>query len=254
MASQEVYVGIDVSKGCLDVHLRPLGIGFSVSNEAAGYAALIARLRPLRVKRHRAGGDRRVQRPLWLALSEGRAGHSGGQPAPGARVRPRRGAAGQDRSAGRGSDRPFRRDLCAVRQQRRRQHVRHVMGGADALPESQTASRRKGSPRNLGDRGCQTGDFRLGRLATRLRLAQALPPQPGDLRDPLGADAMLAASRSRTAVTQRRRPAAAVTAQPAIALPLRQTGGLGRLCHPPTAFVDPPHQQESTLRRNRAFL
>jgi hypothetical protein len=41
-----VFVGIDVSKDRLDVHVRPLGVGFSVSNEAAGYAALIARLRP----------------------------------------------------------------------------------------------------------------------------------------------------------------------------------------------------------------
>jgi transposase len=50
MVSPDVFVGIDVSKGRLDVHLRPLGIGFSVSNEAAGYAELIARLRPLRTK------------------------------------------------------------------------------------------------------------------------------------------------------------------------------------------------------------
>jgi hypothetical protein len=35
----------------LDVHVRPLEVGFSVSNEAAGYAAVIARLRPLRTKR-----------------------------------------------------------------------------------------------------------------------------------------------------------------------------------------------------------
>jgi transposase len=51
MASQDVFVGIDVSKDRLDVHVRPLEAGFSVSNGAAGYAALIARLRPSRVKR-----------------------------------------------------------------------------------------------------------------------------------------------------------------------------------------------------------
>ena len=50
MASEDVFVGIDVSKDRLDVHLLPLGVGFSVSNEAVGYAALIARLRPLRMK------------------------------------------------------------------------------------------------------------------------------------------------------------------------------------------------------------
>jgi transposase len=51
MVSQDVFVGIDVSKDRLDVHVRPLRVGFSVGNEATGYAALIARLRPLRVKR-----------------------------------------------------------------------------------------------------------------------------------------------------------------------------------------------------------
>jgi len=29
MALQDVFVGIDVSKGRLDVHVRPLGVGFS---------------------------------------------------------------------------------------------------------------------------------------------------------------------------------------------------------------------------------
>ena len=51
MASQGVFVGIDISKDRLDVAVRPLGIGFSVENDAAGRAALIARLRPLRTKR-----------------------------------------------------------------------------------------------------------------------------------------------------------------------------------------------------------
>ena len=46
MASQDVFVGIDVSKDRLDVHVRPLGVGFSVGNEAAGYAGLIARKLP----------------------------------------------------------------------------------------------------------------------------------------------------------------------------------------------------------------
>ena len=50
-ARKTVFVGIDVAKDQLDVHIRPLGSGFIVSNDAAGYAGLIARLRPLRVKR-----------------------------------------------------------------------------------------------------------------------------------------------------------------------------------------------------------
>ena len=70
MASQDVFVGIDVSKDRLDVHLRPLGVGFSVGNEAAGYAGLIARLRPLRVKRIVLEATGGYERALWLALSE----------------------------------------------------------------------------------------------------------------------------------------------------------------------------------------
>ncbi len=70
MASPDVFVGIDISKDRLDVHLRPLGIGFSVSNEAAGHAALIARLRPLRTKRIVLEATGGYERALWLALSE----------------------------------------------------------------------------------------------------------------------------------------------------------------------------------------
>ena len=70
MASQDVFVGIDVSKDRLDVHVRPLGVGFSVSNEAAGHAALIARLRPLRAKRIVLEATGGYERSLWLALSE----------------------------------------------------------------------------------------------------------------------------------------------------------------------------------------
>jgi len=69
MASQEVFVGIDVSKDRLDVHVRPLGVGFSVSNAAAGHAAVIARLRPLRVKRIVLEATGGYERALWLALS-----------------------------------------------------------------------------------------------------------------------------------------------------------------------------------------
>jgi transposase len=70
MASQDVFVGIDVSKDRLDVHVRPLGAGFSVGNEAAGHAALVARLRPLRAKRIVLEATGGYERALWLALSE----------------------------------------------------------------------------------------------------------------------------------------------------------------------------------------
>src|SRR5438046_9412691 len=41
------YVGIDVSKDSLDVHVRPTSVAFRVANDEAGIAALLARLREL---------------------------------------------------------------------------------------------------------------------------------------------------------------------------------------------------------------
>ena len=71
MASKmDVFVGIDIAKDRLDVHVRPLGSGFAVSNDAAGHAALIARLRPLRAKRVVLEATGGYERALWLALTE----------------------------------------------------------------------------------------------------------------------------------------------------------------------------------------
>lgn len=44
MTQTRMVVGIDVSKQRLDVHLYPLGAGFSVANTASGRAALAQRL------------------------------------------------------------------------------------------------------------------------------------------------------------------------------------------------------------------
>lgn len=70
MAKQDVFVGIDISKGRLDVHVRPLESGFSVANDAAGHAALIARLKPLRSKRIVLEATGGYERALWIALTE----------------------------------------------------------------------------------------------------------------------------------------------------------------------------------------
>ena len=40
----EITVGVDVSKGRLDVHVAPLGESFALGNDEAGVAALVARL------------------------------------------------------------------------------------------------------------------------------------------------------------------------------------------------------------------
>lgn len=47
---ETLFVGIDVSKDRLDVHLHPVGEVLAVSRDAGGIEALIARLRPLDVK------------------------------------------------------------------------------------------------------------------------------------------------------------------------------------------------------------
>jgi transposase len=70
MAKKNVFVGIDISKDRLDVHVRPLGSGFSVANDAAGHAALIARLKPLRTKRIVLEATGGYERALWIALSD----------------------------------------------------------------------------------------------------------------------------------------------------------------------------------------
>lgn len=70
MPSPAVFVGIDVAKDRLDVHLRPLGQGFAVGNDQAGYAKLIARLAPFRVRRVIVEATGGYERALFLALSE----------------------------------------------------------------------------------------------------------------------------------------------------------------------------------------
>ena len=70
MAKQDVFVGIDVSKDRLDVHVRPLRSGFSVVNDAAGHAALVAQLKPLRSTRIVLEATGGYERALWIALTE----------------------------------------------------------------------------------------------------------------------------------------------------------------------------------------
>lgn len=46
----DVYVGIDVSKDRLDVHVRPSGESFAVARDGDGLTALLARLQPLALR------------------------------------------------------------------------------------------------------------------------------------------------------------------------------------------------------------
>ena len=67
-------------------------------------------------------------------------------------------------------------------------------------------------------------------------------------------DAMLALVRGRAAIGQCRGAAAAVARQSAVALPHRNPGRVGGIDYPPPVLGDPPHQQDSTLRRQPRIL
>jgi transposase len=70
MHTAAVYIGIDVAKERLDVHVRPLGHGFVVSNDATGHRDLIARLRPLRSKRIVLEASGGYERAVFIALTQ----------------------------------------------------------------------------------------------------------------------------------------------------------------------------------------
>jgi transposase len=70
MHTAPVFVGIDIAKDRLDVHVRPLDHGFVVSNDATGHAELVARLRPLRSKRIVLEASGGYERAVFIALTE----------------------------------------------------------------------------------------------------------------------------------------------------------------------------------------
>ena len=68
MSNNNVYVGIDVSKARLDVHILPVGDAFFVSNDAKGIADLVAQLqdvKPCGIVLEATGG---IEIPLAVAL------------------------------------------------------------------------------------------------------------------------------------------------------------------------------------------
>ena len=86
------YGGIDVSKDRLDVVVLPEGWFFSVSNDTAGWAELVARLRPLTVYaiglEPSGGYERGIIRALLAARTVGATYQP--QQASSVRSRPRR--------------------------------------------------------------------------------------------------------------------------------------------------------------------
>src|SRR6204780_3721377 len=103
------YVGVDVSKDRLDVHVLPEGAAFAVVRDGKGLAELVERmgtLGPERIAVERTGGF-------------GAGG--GGQSGAGASLRPGARTAGEDRSDRRPDDRPLRRgDQAGLASTRRR--------------------------------------------------------------------------------------------------------------------------------------
>src|SRR4029453_9810838 len=104
------FCGIDVSKDRLDVVVLPEGWFFSVSNDTAGWAELVGRLRPLAVSAIGPGAER------WLRARNHPCPARGGtvgatyQPQQASSVRPRPRRPGQERSPRCAADRRVCRD------------------------------------------------------------------------------------------------------------------------------------------------
>jgi hypothetical protein len=97
IAPAPAFVGIDVAKHSLDIHSRPSGESFAVDYDEEGVAALVGRLAalaPTLVVLEATGGME--VRPRG-GPGRGRPAGRGGQPAPGAGLRPRHRPAGEDR-------------------------------------------------------------------------------------------------------------------------------------------------------------
>jgi transposase len=70
---QSLFVGIDVAKDGLDVHVRPTGEAFRIVRDNAGLAGLaerLARLRPALVALEATGAMKSLSRPLPECLRE----------------------------------------------------------------------------------------------------------------------------------------------------------------------------------------
>ena len=107
--SSMVFVGIDVSKQRLDVHVRPTGEQCTFDNDTKGHARLIeklAALTPTLVVLEATGG---YQAAVTAELGCDQHRCCGRQPAPGARLRKGHGQTGQDRCDRRGCASAVRR-------------------------------------------------------------------------------------------------------------------------------------------------
>lgn len=68
--SEELFVGVDVAKDHLDIYVRPLAERFTVENEAAGHAELVARLKGRKIARIILEATGGYEAPAALALRE----------------------------------------------------------------------------------------------------------------------------------------------------------------------------------------
>ena len=109
MDKASTFVGIDVAKHRLDVHLRPSGESFAIDYGEEEVVALIERLvalAPALIVLEATGG---MGGPPRGGPGRGRPAGGGGQPASGPQLRPGGEPTGQDRPPGCQGDRSFRR-------------------------------------------------------------------------------------------------------------------------------------------------
>src|SRR2546425_10276858 len=80
MSARGVFVGVDVAKDALDVAVRPSDERWSVANDEADVAALVARLRPLQPTLVGCGATGGFEHAAVGARAAGRLPEAGANP------------------------------------------------------------------------------------------------------------------------------------------------------------------------------
>ena len=169
----EHFVGIDVAKDRLDVHLRPSGEAFAVARDGEGLAAAGRAAAGAGSGSGRDGGDRRLRDGGGQRDGRRAAAAGGGQSPPDPRFCPRHRQAGQDRPARRRGDRSFcRSDPAAGAADRRCRGAGPRRTGGAPPPGHRDDGRRTQSPPHGHPAPGYQGDRAASRLCCRAELSE----------------------------------------------------------------------------------